>query len=56
MRCALPRSPPSRCAGMTGAASHKMLTRLEPIPDRPAIDLGSLYDGNLISGDVSGLD
>jgi allophanate hydrolase len=34
----------------------EMLTRLEPVPDRPTIDLGSLYDGNLISGVVSGLD
>src|SRR5262249_48118595 len=34
----------------------EMLTRLEPVPNRPAIDLGSLYDGNLISGVVSGLD
>jgi biotin-dependent carboxylase-like uncharacterized protein len=33
-----------------------MLTRLEPVPYRPGIDLGSLYDGNLISGVVSGLD
>jgi hypothetical protein len=32
------------------------LTRLEPLPERPAIDLGSLYEGNLISGVVSGLD
>ena len=29
---------------------------LEPISPRPGIDLGSLYDGNLISGVVSGLD
>jgi hypothetical protein len=29
------------------------LTRLEPLPERPAIDLGSLYEGNLISGVVS---
>jgi biotin-dependent carboxylase-like uncharacterized protein len=34
----------------------EMLTRIEPVPDRPRIDLGSLYDGNLISGVVSGLD
>ena len=34
----------------------EMVARLEPVPDRPAIDLGSLYDGNLISGVVSGLD
>jgi len=34
----------------------EMLTRLEPIPDHHGIDLGSLYDGNLISGVVSGLD
>jgi allophanate hydrolase len=33
-----------------------LTTQLEPIPDRPRIDLGSLYDGNLISGVVSGLD
>jgi allophanate hydrolase len=30
--------------------------KLEPIPDHPAIDLGSLYDGNLISGVVSGVE
>ena len=34
----------------------EMVTRLEPIPDRPGIDLGSLYGGNLISGVISGLD
>lgn len=34
----------------------EMVTRLEPVPDRPAIDLASLYDGNLISGVVSDLD
>jgi biotin-dependent carboxylase-like uncharacterized protein len=34
----------------------EMVSRLEPVPDRPALDLGSLYDGNLISGVVSGLD
>ena len=34
----------------------EIVTRLEPAPDRPRIDLGSLYDGNLISGVVSGLD
>jgi allophanate hydrolase subunit 2 len=34
----------------------EMLARLEPVPERPGIDLGSLYDGNLISGVVSGLD
>ena len=34
----------------------EMVTRLEPVPDRPGIDLGSLYDGNLISGVISGLD
>jgi hypothetical protein len=34
----------------------EMLTRLEPVPDRPRIDLGSLYGGNLISGVISGLD
>jgi hypothetical protein len=33
-----------------------MVTRPEPIPARPGIDLGLLYDGNLISGVVSGLD
>jgi hypothetical protein len=32
-----------------------MLTRLEPVPDCPAIDLRSL-GGSLISGVVSGLD
>jgi Carboxyltransferase domain, subdomain A and B len=40
-------------------AEHRlteMVPRLEPIPARPGIDLGSLYDGNLISGVVSGLD
>jgi allophanate hydrolase subunit 2 len=34
----------------------EIVTRLEPVPDRPRIDLGSLYDGNLISGVISGLD
>jgi hypothetical protein len=34
----------------------EMVTRLEPVPGRSAIDLGSLYDSNLISGVVSGLD
>src|SRR5215471_12098491 len=34
----------------------EMLTRLELVTARPRIDLGSLYDGNLISGVVSGLD
>jgi biotin-dependent carboxylase-like uncharacterized protein len=34
----------------------EMVNRLEPVPDRPTLDLGSLYDGNLISGVVSGLD
>jgi len=34
----------------------EMLTRLEPVPNRPTLDLGSLYEGNLISGVVSGLD
>jgi hypothetical protein len=29
---------------------------LEPIPDRPTLDPGSLDGGNLISGVVSGLD
>jgi hypothetical protein len=33
-----------------------LTARLEPIPDHPEVDLGSLYDGNLISGVVSGLD
>jgi 5-oxoprolinase (ATP-hydrolysing) subunit C len=34
----------------------EMATRLEPVSDRTTIDLGSLYDGNLISGVISGLD
>ena len=34
----------------------ELATSLEPIAQRPGIDLGSLYDGNLISGVVSGLD
>jgi hypothetical protein len=34
----------------------KMLTRFEPVTERAGIDIGSLYDGNLISGVVSGLD
>ena len=34
----------------------EMVTRLEPVPDGPKLDLGSLYDDNLISGVVSGLD
>ena len=32
------------------------VNRLQPVPDRPGIDLRSLYDGNLISSVVSGLD
>jgi biotin-dependent carboxylase-like uncharacterized protein len=34
----------------------ELSAKLEPIPDHPAIDLGSLYDGNLISGVVSGVE
>jgi biotin-dependent carboxylase-like uncharacterized protein len=34
----------------------EMASRLEPLPNRTMIDLGSLYGGNLISGVVSGLD
>jgi len=34
----------------------ELAASLEPIAQRPGIDLGSLYDGNLISGVVSGLD
>ena len=34
----------------------ELAAKLEPIPDHPAIDLGSLYDGNLISGVVSGVE
>jgi biotin-dependent carboxylase-like uncharacterized protein len=30
--------------------------QLEPVTDHPRIDLGSLYDGNLISGVVSGVE
>ena len=40
-------------------AEHRlteMLTRLELVTARAGIDLGSLYDGNLISGVISGLD
>jgi biotin-dependent carboxylase-like uncharacterized protein len=32
------------------------VTRLEPAPDRLGVDLGPLYDGNLISGVVTGLE
>ncbi len=35
---------------------NEMVTRLEPVSDRPGIDLGSLYDDNLISGVVSAVD
>jgi allophanate hydrolase len=41
------------------AAEHELaelVARIEPIPDQPEIDLGSLYQCNLISGVVSGLD
>jgi hypothetical protein len=31
------------------------MARPEPVPDRSTIDLESLYDGNVISGIVSGL-
>jgi biotin-dependent carboxylase-like uncharacterized protein len=34
----------------------ELAAKLELIPDHPAIDLGSLYDGNLISGVVSGVE
>jgi biotin-dependent carboxylase-like uncharacterized protein len=34
----------------------ELAAKLEPIPDHPAFDLGSLYDGNLISGVVSGFE
>ena len=34
----------------------ELAAKLEPIPGHPAIDLGSLYDGNLISGVVSGVE
>ena len=34
----------------------ELVAALEPITRHPGIDLGSLYDGNLISGVVSGLD
>ena len=34
----------------------ELATGLGPVPDHARIDLGSLYDGNLISGVVSGLD
>jgi biotin-dependent carboxylase-like uncharacterized protein len=34
----------------------ELAAKLEPIPDHPALDLGSLYDGNLISGVVSGVE
>jgi biotin-dependent carboxylase-like uncharacterized protein len=34
----------------------ELAAKLEPIPDHPAIDLGSLYDGHLISGVVSGVE
>jgi len=34
----------------------EMVTRLEPVPDRLGVDLAPLYNGNLISGVVSGLD
>jgi len=33
-----------------------LVAALEPATHRPGVDLGSLYDGNLISGVVSGLD
>jgi biotin-dependent carboxylase-like uncharacterized protein len=34
----------------------EILARVELVSDRPTIDLGSLYNGNLISGVVSGLE
>ena len=34
----------------------ELVASLESVTQRPGIDLGSLYDGNLISGVVSGLD
>ena len=38
------------------APAYRNADRLEPVPDRLGIDLRSLYNGNLISGVVSGLD
>jgi hypothetical protein len=34
----------------------ELAASLESVTQRPGIDLGSLYDGNLISGVVSGFD
>ena len=34
----------------------ELAVRLEPVPDRTGMDLGSLYGGNLISGVVTGLE
>jgi allophanate hydrolase subunit 2 len=34
----------------------ELVTALEPVPSRNGVDLASLYDGNLISGVVSGVD
>jgi hypothetical protein len=59
MRCALPEVTVETAEALCRDAEHRLaqiVARLEPLPDRPAIDLRSLYDGNLISGVVSGLD
>jgi allophanate hydrolase len=45
---ALCRDEERRLAGVVAA--------IEPVPQRRGIDLGSLYDGNLISGVVSGVE
>jgi allophanate hydrolase len=45
--------------GLCRAAEHRLaelVARLEPAPDHRAIDLGSLYGDNLVSGVVSGLE
>ena len=34
----------------------ELVAALEPVPSRNGVDLASLYDGNLISGVVSGVE
>jgi len=47
---------PEQMCRPAARALADLVAALEPVTQRPGIDLGSLYDGNLISGVVSGLD
>ena len=59
MRCALPEVTVETAEALCRDAEHRLaqtVARLEPLPDRSRTDLRSLYNANLISGVVSGLD